>query len=251
MNDTGSEDAVNPQMDNEQLPTMSEIYILLLADLSEAEGFVENARSHANENQPRQSWGALLKSLKRMNSNQSDVQTRSKKSMMEGLCKSVEDMAPLGEPLQSGHVSLELRSKLLDRVKKDRESIERMTSQLAQLQDVNKELERKTEELERIVTTRTTSGEMKKKFKLEEIGKRIKEHRARIVKDTRYVTAELCPDSYIQDILSEALKASQPGNDPYICIDEASPDDVEFLLRCNLISRNPHDPTLVRLRDLV
>lgn len=90
------------------------------------------------------------------------------------------------------------------------------------------------------------------------------------------MTEELCPDSYIQDILSvsggpesfvvyislksgivnviffqAALKASQSGKDPYISVEEASVEDVEFLLRCNLITRNPHDSTLVRLRDLV
>lgn len=44
-----------------------------------------------------------------------------------------------GEPLQSGHTSLELRSKLLERVKEDRESIEKMSSKLSQLQNLNKE----------------------------------------------------------------------------------------------------------------
>lgn len=64
--------------------------------IGEAEQLVENARSHANENQQRQSWGALLKNRRKVHNNESDIQTLFKKRMMDGLCRSVEDMAPLG-----------------------------------------------------------------------------------------------------------------------------------------------------------
>lgn len=253
MSVTGSEDCGGTQTVEDLPPLqMSEIYYLLLAELSEAEQSVEDAKSHANENQPRQSWGALLRNQKKVHNSQIDVQSVFKKRIMEGLSRSVEDMAPLGEPLQSGHASLELRSKLLERVKKDRENIEHMTSQLAQLQGANKDLEQTMEELEKIVTSRTMSGEMKTNLQLEEIGKRVKQHRAKTVRDVRYVTEELCgTDSDAQQILSDAFKATQLGNDPYISVEGADIEDVEFLLRCNLITRNPHDPSLVRLRDLV
>lgn len=44
-------------------------------------------------------------------------------------------------------------------------------------------LERKTEELEKILTSRTTSGEMKTRYELKEIGKKVRMHRARVVHD--------------------------------------------------------------------
>lgn len=35
--------------------------------------------------------------------------------------------------------------------------------------------------------------------------------------------------------------------DPYIQVEDSSNEDVEFLLRCNLIKRHPNDRKLIRL----
>lgn len=47
--------------------------------------------------------------------------------------------------------------------------------------------------------------------------------------------------------LQAALKEAMGDKDPYIQVEDSSSEDVEFLLRCNLIKRHPNDLKLIRL----
>lgn len=248
MEEPGSEDVLN-NFEWEGF-SMTEIYYLLLSDLSNVSDLVDNAKIHAVENQPTKPWGSFVRNLKRNQNNADDLQSMFKKKILDSVCKNVEDLKPFGEPLYTGNLSLELKNKLLQRVKADRQCIQQLTTEVTQLRNFNKELERKAAELERVVTLRTESGEMVTKVDWKEIEKKIKHQRQKLVKDVRYITDQLCPDSDVDIILSNALKAAFNNTDPYINSDEFSVDDVEFLLRCKLISRNPHDRKLVRLLGL-
>ncbi|KAE8752839.1 hypothetical protein FOCC_FOCC000577 [Frankliniella occidentalis] len=237
--------------DEENFLSMSDIYYLLLADLSDVSELLDDARIHANENAPRKPWAATVKFSRDRSPNHCDAQTSYKKNVMESIRKKAEHMKPLGEPLYSAHAPLELRSKLAERVKADRENIKQMSTQLTQLQESNKELLRRMEELKKIIAARTTSGEMKTKLKWQEVDRKIKLERAKHVKQIRHVTDEICPDSDMPKILSDALKNSLSGKDPYVTVDDFSIEDVEFLLRCNVLTRHPHDRKRVRLSDLL
>lgn len=231
--------------------SMSDMYYLLLSDLSEVSDQIDNTRKHAKENNPQQSWGSYLRDIKMGHDNPNEIQSLFKKNILDAVGKHLQNMNPKGEPLGSANVPLELRSKLLERVKKDRLIIQQMSSQLSQLQDANKDLQRRAEEFQKMITQRAASGEMKTNLKWQEIRKKIQQERAKCVKDVRYVTSQLCPDSGIENILSEALKNMLSGSDPYINVEDSSAEDVEFLLRCNLVVRHPHHRRSIRLSDLI
>lgn len=62
-------------------------------------------------------------------------------------------------------------------------------------------LDRQTEELEKIVIARTSSGEMKTKFKLEELGKRIKQYRTKTVRDVVSISGIASAEVYFVAVL--------------------------------------------------
>ncbi|KAK3908886.1 Centromere protein K [Frankliniella fusca] len=235
----------------EEFMSMSDIYYLLLADLSDASELLDNAKIHANENEPRQPWATAIKLSRSKETNQCDIQNLYKKNILDTLRKRTEKTKPFGEPLYTAHAPLELRSKLSEVVKRDRENIKQMSTQLALLRESNNELSRQMEELKTLIAARTTSGEMKAKLQRKEVDRKIKIERAKLVKQIRHVTDEICPDSNVPKILSEVLKKSMSGKDPYVSVDDVEADDVELLLRCSVLTRHPHDRRRVRLSDLL
>lgn len=237
--------------DEDKFTSMTDIYYLLLADFDEVSDQVENARTHATENQPRQSWSTFLRAQKTGSNQTCNFQSQYKKSFMQAACNKVDDLKLLGEPLETANVSYELRSKLLERVKIDRHNIEQMTAQLAELQASNKQIMNRTHEFDEMMTARTTSGEMKTQFHWEEVSKKVRAHRMKLVNGVRYVARELMPQTSVPDILTPVLKKSLTGQDPYVPVDDSDLEEVEFLLRCNLIVRHPHDRKLIRLSDLL